>query len=322
MATDVMDRSARADAGADRLHGAAEAAALDELDLILDIANTVRRDPSLAAETDATRRDRLREIYRRQGIALDDRLLDEGVAAYRSERFGYAPRKGAFTNALGHAYVVRRGWLPVATSVLIALVIGLGGYYLVYTPWHRAQLSQLETELEVAFPARMDELYQAIYDETKVQRAVIDAAAIRDQGKAAAAAGDRAGALSAIAGLQQISDTLQAEYRIVIVSRPGEKWGFWTFPENNSEATNYYLVVEGVGADGKPVPVPVTDEQTGRTETVSKWAIRVTEPVYRSVERDAADDGNVQAAVIGVKDYGFLDVDFTIPVLGGTLTRW
>jgi len=52
------------------------------------------------------------------------------------------------------------------------------------------------------------------------------------------------------------------------------------------------------------------------------WGVRVPESVYRSVETDKRDDGIIQRNIVGIKQYGFLDVDYTVPVLGGAVTRW
>ena len=92
---------------------------------------------------------------------------------------------------------------------------------------------------------------RSIYEETKVQDAVVQAEALRTQGKTAAAEGNRAGAEAAIAGLTTLRDTLRQEYRLIVVNREGVKTGFWTFPEINTDATNYYVVVEALDADGK-----------------------------------------------------------------------
>ena len=60
----------------------------------------------------------------------------------------------------------------------------------------------------------------------------------------------------------------------------------------------------------------------GKTENVSIWGVRVPESIYRSVEADKRDDGIVQRNVMGMKQFGFLDVDWAMPVLGGAVTKW
>ena len=73
---------------------------------------------------------------------------------------------------------------------------------------------------------------------------------------------------------------------------------------------------------GKALTLPITNEENGQTENVSTWGVRVPESTYRSVEADKRDDGIVQRNVLGLKEYGFLDVDYVMPVQGGAVTRW
>jgi len=48
----------------------------------------------------------------------------------------------------------------------------------------------------------------------------------------------------------------------------------------------------------------------------------VPEATYRAVEADKKDDGILQRNVLGVKEYGFLDVDYVMQVMNGAVTRW
>ena len=45
--------------------------------------------------------------------------------------------------------------------------------------------------------------------------------------------------------------------------------------------------------------LPILNEETGKTETVSLWGVRVSESVYKSIEADKRDDGIVQRNVVG-----------------------
>jgi hypothetical protein len=82
------------------------------------------------------------------------------------------------------------------------------------------------------------------------------------------------------------------------------------------------VVVEAVDSGGKTLSLPVTNEDTGRTETVNRWGVRVPEAVYDAVIADKADNGVIEHNLVGIKQDGFTDVDYTVPVLGGTLTQW
>jgi hypothetical protein len=98
--------------------------------------------------------------------------------------------------------------------------------------------------------------------------------------------------------------------------------GFWTFPEVNTDATNYYIVVEAIDPDGEALTLPILNEESGETEEVAMWGVRVPESVYNAVAADKQDDGIIQANEVGRKSDGFLDVEYQIPVLGGAVTRW
>jgi hypothetical protein len=296
---------------------APSAAPLTDMMLVMDVADTIRHDPGLAADVVA-----LRGIYARLGIGITDEIVVEGIAAYHGDRFAYVPPKAGLGTALAGLYVHRRSWLPAATAIGLILVIGLGGYFLVYRPLRHSQVQQARLELAQTLPNEMDSLYETIHEETKVQQAETEAVAIRDRGKTAAQKGDRAGAEAAVADLIGIRDTIRQDYQLDVVDRPGVKWGFWTFPEDNTEATNYYLVVEAIGQDNAPLTLPIHDEQTGKTDNVAMWGLRVPEEVYRAVEADKTDDGKIQRPVMGVKQFGFLEPDYVVQVLGGTVTRW
>lgn len=306
----------------------AQGAPLDEVMLAMDVVDTLRhRQDLVERELAGDERERqliakLREIYHQQGIEVTDEVLREGVKALAESRFVYTPPKPSFATALARLYVGRRRWGPAVIAAGLVIVLGLAGYFLAWQPYQQAVREGARVELAEKLPAEMDALYQTIYDETKVQQAVTEAEALRTRGKTAAAEGNRAGAEQAVAGLEALRDRLRQEYSLRIVNRQDVKTGFWTFPEVNTAATNYYIVVEAIGTDGKTLTLPVTNEENGQTENVSIWGVRVPESVYRSVEQDKLDDGIVQRNVLGIKEYGFLDVDYVMQTLGGAVTRW
>ena len=304
------------------------AAPLDEVMLAMDVVDTLRHRQDLATRELAgvTREqqliDKLRDIYHQQGIEVPDHILKEGVAALAESRFVYDPPKPGLGTTLARLYVTRGRWIkPILTvaGVLLALTIGFFG---VYQPFQAAQEERARIELAEGLPAQMDALFQTIYEETKVQQAVMQAEELRTRGKNLAAEGDRAGAQKALAEITGLRDQLRQEYVLQIVNRPGERSGFWTFPEINTAATNYYLVVEALDPDGKKLSLPIRNEENGATETVSQWGVRVPETVYNAIVADKQDDGIIQGSELGRKAAGFLDVEYNMPVLGGQVTRW
>lgn len=299
---------------------------LSDAMLVMDVADTLRHGivspvPPLPSPQDEQLLDRLGVFYRQQGIEAPTAVLAEGLAAWRDRRFIYQPARG-FAATLAHLYVARRRWGPAVGVFALVVVVGLGGYFFGYLPYQAAQTAAAQQELTQGLPAQMDAAYEAIFNDTKVQSAVNDAEELRNRGKEAAQNGNRAAAEQAVSDLRALHDQLMAAYTLRVVDQDGVKPGFWNFPPTNAEATNYYLVVEAVDADGHILSLPIRSEDTGETKTVSRWALRVPQAVYDAVIADKNDDGVIQHAVVGFKQDGFLDVDYVVPVLGGTLTQW
>lgn len=304
------------------------AAPLDEVMLAMDVVDTLRHRQDLAVRelgTDARERqliDKLRDIYHQQGIEVPDHILREGVAALEESRFVYDPPPGGFGTTLARLYVGRKRWgRPVGTALLALLLLGVG-YFGVWQPYQNGVAEAARIELAERLPAQMDALYQTIFEETKVQQAVTDAEAIRSRGKAYAVEGNRAGAEDAVADLTALRDQLRQEYSLRVVNRADMQSGFWTIPEVNTAATNYYIVVEALDADGNVLSLPILNEENGETEVVSVWGLRVPESVYDGVAADKRDDGIIEVNEVGRKSDGFLEVEYNLPVLGGAVTRW
>lgn len=306
----------------------ATTAPLDDVMLAMDVVDTLRhRQDLVTRELSAEGREaqlieKLRGIYAEQGITVPDHILAEGVAALSESRFAYTPPQPSLARTLARLYVSRRKWAPATFALALVAVLGLGGYFFVWQPYQAAQVEQGRVELSQGLPAQMDQLYQTIFEETKVQQASMRAAELVQRGKAASAEGDRAGALKAVGDLTHIRDTLRLEYSLRVVNRSNEDTGFWRFPDNNTDATNYYIVVEALDPDGNNLALPILSEETGKTETVSNWGLRVPESVYRSVANDKRDDGIVQRNLMGRKDYGYLDVKYVVPTSGAAVTHW
>lgn len=307
---------------------AKRAAPLDEVMLAMDVVDTLRhRQDLVTRELDGTAREsqlieRLREIYRQQGIEVPDHILREGVEALAESRFAYDPPPPGLKTSLARLYVSRKSWgrpVVIALAAVVALSIG---YFGVYRPFQAGQEQRSQVELAEGLPAQMDALYETIFDETKVQQAVVQADALIKRGKAFAAEGNRPGAERAVEDLTALRDKLRQEYVVRVVNRSDVQTGFWTFPEINTAATNYYLVVEAIDPDGNALSMPILNEETGETETVAIWGQRVPESVYNAVANDKRDDGIIQANEVGRKSDGFLEVEYLMPVLNGAVTQW
>jgi Family of unknown function (DUF6384) len=305
-----------------------DAAPLDEVMLAMDVVDTLRYRQDMAVrELDGDNREkrlieRLRGVYANQGIEVPERILREGVAALEEDRFVYTPPGPGIGRSLAAFYVSRADWGKWVLGLGVAFVLAISAYFFAYLPYQKAQADAARIELAQTLPAQMQSLYDTIFEETKVQTAVTMADQLLGRGQTAAAEGDRDGAETAVRKLTELRDKLRYDYTLRVVNRPDVKSGFWTFPEANSDATNYYIVVEAIDGDNNALTLPIMNEETGEIERVALWGVRVSEDVYNAIGADKSDDGIIQRNLVGQKRFGFLDVKYAIPVMGGTLTRW
>jgi hypothetical protein len=304
---------------------------LDELMLSMDVVDTLRHQESLVTrELDEDRReeellDRLRSMYKSQGIDVPERILVEGVKGMKESRFVYTPPPPGTAVTLAKLWV-NRGRIGSILGVVIGVVAAawLGYSLLVERPARLAQ-ERARTELTQTIPAALDQARSDVLSEAKVDEAKQKADLIYADGQAALKAGDAAAARAAQAAMEALRADLRSTYQLLVVSRPGERSGVFRIPERNTTAQNYYLIVEPVAPDGKVLSVPVTSEEDSKSAVTNKWGVRVSKQVYDAVARDKQDDGIIQNRRIGEKKRGSLGVDWTVPMppgTGGAILNW
>ena len=297
-----------------------EQAPLDELMLAMDVVDTLRhRELVLERELQSEDRDqrlleRLREIYTAQGIVVSDEVLAQGVRALREDRFVYAGPQPGVARSLATLYASRGRWGKWVGGVTAVVVVALLAFqFLVRGPELRA-IEELPADLQGA--------YQGITVATQDQTALAEAGQLLNAGEAAVAQRDYDAARAAVADLDALSDRLQQQYELRIVSRPGELSGVYRIPDVNSGARNYYLIVEAISPEGAALELPVRSEEDGRTRPVTKWGLRVDEDTFNRVAADKRDDGIIQQAVVGAKHRGDLDPQYAVATTGAAITNW
>lgn len=306
----------------------AASAPLNEVMLAMDVVDTLRhRQDLVTRELAGTNRkerlvERLRAIYKEQGIHVPDHILLEGVAALEEDRFVYVPTPPSLSRTLAQIYTSRSKWGKWFAGIGGVLALAIGAYFLAYLPYQSSQREAARIELSEVLPAQMQALYQSIFDETKVQTPVAEARVLLSRGQTFASQGDRAQTIAIIDDLTQIRDKLRQVYAIKVVNREGVRSGFWTFPEINRDATNYYIVVEALTKDGDVLSLDIENEETGKSENVNLWGLRVPQSVYNSIGDDKQDDGIIQRNLVGQKEFGYPEPNYLIPVSGGAVTRW
>jgi hypothetical protein len=289
---------------------------LDDIMLAMDVVDTLRRrDRLVHQELDQVGREedlkgRLRKIYAAQGIEVPDHVIAQGVAALKEERFVYKPPPDGPATRLARLYVSRGHWGKWAAGVLAVPFIAWGGY------WFAVGLPNAALPEDLA-QAHTQTLALAWTDEARQA-----AEQSFDAGQAALRAQNTDAARKALRQIKDLRTVLDQEYTLRIVNRAGERSGVYRVPDLNTAAANYYIVVEGIDATGEPVTVPIKSEETGKTEHVTQWGLRVDQATYNAVGRDKADDGIIERDRFGAKRRGFLTPDYEMKTTGGAITRW
>jgi hypothetical protein len=301
---------------------------LDDIMIAMDVVDTLRhRDDLVRRELNEDEREaeliaRLRKIYQDQGIEVPDAVLADGVKALKDSRFVYTPPPAGWKRSLLTAWA-RRDTLGKRGAALLALLIaGWVGYYALVSRPAKLAAERARVEITETLPRALRQAHTDVLAVTSDEAAKQKAAALLADGERLIRAGDRAGAAKVSAELTSLRDELTREYTLTIVSRPGEVTGVWRRPPGNSQARNYYLIVEAIAPDGRRLSLPIRNEETGATETVDKFGVRVPQGVFETVARDKRDDGIVQKNRFGVKRRGTLAIDYQMPFEGGFITKW
>ena len=283
---------------------------LDDLMLAMDVVDTLRHDQRLVERelslgySDAALIERLREIYKGQGIEVPDRVLEEGVKALREKRFSYEAPKPSLARSLALAWVDRRRIGKIAFWIAAVVLGAFITYYFAVTRPRELAEAKARQEIGEVLPKTLQTAYEDIARETNAESAKGRAEKLLADGKAALARGDVEGARQASADMAALLSELRAEFELRIVNRPGEASGVWRKPAVNATARNDYLIVEAIAPDGRVLPRAIRNEETGVTSSVEKWGVRVSSEVFQRVLADKRDDGIIEKNLVGRKKKG------------------
>lgn len=293
-----------------------ESPPLDEVMLAMDVVDTLRRRERLVnLELDEVGREeelkqRLRKIYTQQGIEVPDHILEQGVAALKEDRFTYKPPKRGLTTRLAHIYIKRGRWGKWIGGGLLAGVVALAANYFAFVAPNAALPEELHT------------IHGDVVALAKSDNARTTAMRIFNAGKVALSDENSEKVKEAIDRLEQLQSRLEQEYTIQIINRQEQRSGVWRIPDVNTDARNYYLIVEAIDPTGKVLSVPIESEESSKTSWVKVWGLRVDETVFQSVANDKQDDGIIEKDRFGYKDRGYLVPKYEMPTTGGAITRW
>jgi hypothetical protein len=300
---------------------------LDEMMLAMDVVDTLRhREDLVARELNEDAREeqlieRLRALYKSQGIDVPDHIIAEGVKGLKESRFGYTPPKPGIGRTLALLWVRRATYGKWAAASLAALIAAIGLYQFgVVRP--REQAAQTaRIELADTLPRQLGAAYQAVTAEAQVPDARQRADAIRAQAQSALDRGNAAEARAGVSELDQLATALRQDYTLRIAGRPEDETGFYR-EHPSFQGRAYFVVVDAIDPAGKPVMLPIRNDETNQVETVSRFAVRVPIATFNAVRNDKSANGIVQSARLAEKRRGYLEPEYTMPVLDGRITRW
>ena len=294
----------------------AERPPLDDVMLAMDVVDTLRRRERLVArELDELGRaedlkQRLKRIYAQQGLDVPDHVIEQGVAALREDRFTYKPVTAGLGRRLALIYVERDRWLKWVSGGFAAIVAAAAINWFAFIAPDRA------------LPEKIAALHEAASAVVVAEPARAELDALHARAQSALADDDADAARAALEAIEGLDARLRQEYVLQIVNRPGQPSGVWRVPDVNQAARNYYVIVEAIGPDGEPVAVEIENEETGRTEAVTTWGLRVDEAAFEAVKADKQDDGIIERDRFGSKQRGHLEPSYEMPTTGGAITRW
>lgn len=122
--------------------------------------------------------------------------------------------------------------------------------------------------------------------------------------------------------LRSVVEVLLSEYSLQVVNRQNTRSGVWRHPSGDRSKRNFYLIVEALNPSGRAVRLPIVNEETGNTERVNTFGVRVTESQFEKVKADKLDNNLIDKPYVGKKRKGYLVPDFAVDVAGGYITRW
>lgn len=295
-------------------------APLEDVMVAMDVVDTLRHQKDIAdRELDTQGRrerllSRLRDMYRSQGIEVPDSVLLQGIDALEQERFKYVPVASSWKTRVAHAWVSRRRWgRPIGLLSFIAALFW-GVYFAVEV--------LPERQLKASLPTEIERTLRSIERVSKVPDIADQAQSLAEIGYQSIKSDKLDQASSTLEQLKDLREMLISIYKIRVVSRPNENSGIWRVPPNNSDARNYYLIVEAVDAKGHVLELPILNEENNKRKRVSTWGLRVNEDTFYAIASDKQDDGIIQNNIVGIKNTGFVAPEFSVPTTGATITEW
>ncbi len=287
---------------------------------VLDVARTLRRDQEIIEselnkeELFASLRERLLAAAEAAGDNVSPDEVDAAIEIYFDSLHTYSDPPWSFSIFLAHLYVRRRHltiWLGVAAGALML------GWFLFWSP-AAPYSSQSRNQRAVAAQEEEARSTQETYNSRlAAARSIAQQPEAIEHLDRLAREGDAATAANNLAELEKLSNEiadfemrLREEYEVVIVTDPDQMSA--VIRDFDDQLSGYYIVVEARAADGRKLPMDITNRETDETEHVVEWGELVPSNVFERIRQDKQSDGVLDERVFALKRFGWIDLDIVL----------
>ena len=296
-----------------------ERLSLHEMTRIMDVAATLRKERALVEqqlnidELKAELRQRLLEAAKISGDPVSEAEVDAAVEQYYDRLHEFREPPASFAKFLAHCWVLRK-YVAAAALALAAAVGVIWGLLVAGVLPGEARTRMLSEQEQVALQGQFEIAEQL---GAAIKRISVDPAAIADAERLLAVAPvaseqhDGQKLAAAIESLRALQAELELQYGLYIVNAPGEQSAterLWT-DEKGTRTSGYFVFVDALDDQGRPVKVPIRNRETNGTETISRWGEQVPEKVFDRLRKDKQADGVLDERNFGKKPRGTREVE-------------
>lgn len=316
-----------------------ERLSLHEMTRIMDVAATLRKERALVEqqlnihEIKAELRQRLLAAAKISGDPVTEAEVDAAVEQYYDRLHEFREPPASFAKFLAHCWVLRK-YLAAAAFALAAAIGVTWGLLVAGVLPGEARTRLLSQQEQTALQEQLSKAEQLA---AAIKRISIEPAATADAERLAAVAAaafeqhDGQKLAAATESLRALQAELELQYGLYIVNAPGEQSAterLWT-DEKGTRTSGYFVFVDALDEQGRPVKVPVRNRETDRIEQTSRWAEQVPEKVFDRLRKDKQADGVLDERNFGKKPRGTREV--TVELEGadgepierrGQITSW
>lgn len=286
--------------------------------------------------------ERIRGYYQRQGIACDDKLIEQGVREFFARRLVFEAPTLAWPRRLLAGVFLRRSLLA---WVLVWIAL-LGGALLAVNllqpaaPSQPATVTQAAgTRMGMAAPTWTPEAdraaHQARLDQYTALMARLEAMPLPDDVRAkllpfARSTGalvadhgpDRA--IQALRELQVYADFTETKLQLRIADGAGQMSGYERCRKTSAckpgsdDGKAWFLAFQARDPQGKVVTMPLANGRTGEIALADTLGVQVSHAQYLQAQQAKQAKGRVDKPVIGSKDAYSMTRNFDRRVLDGS----